>query len=157
MKKLFTLFALLTLLPVAALADDSGSCGENVTYTYDEATNTLTISGTGEMADYSSYWDIPWYAYRFNITSVIINEGVISIGESAFADCSAPSSVTIPNSVTTIGNTAFIGCTGLTSITIPNSVTSIGQMAFADCYGLTSVTLPNSVTSIGGAAFLFCI
>ena len=55
----------------------------------------------------------------------------------------------IPNSVTSIGDCAFRNCEALTSITIPESVTSIGDEAFKRCLGLTSVTIPNSVTSIG--------
>ena len=59
----------------------------------------------------------------------------------------------IPNGVTSIGNDAFWDCSGLTSVTIPNSVTRIGHYAFNRCSGLTSVTIPNSVTSIGDDAF----
>jgi hypothetical protein len=61
--------------------------------------------------------------------------------------------VTIPNGVTSIGEGAFEDCTGLTSITIPNSVTSIGDDAFKWCTSLTSITIPASVTSIGKDAF----
>ena len=93
---------------------------------------------------------------RPNVTSVIIPEGVTSIGDYAFRDCSSLSSVTIPNSVTSIGDKAFYGCSSLTSITIPEGVTSIGGSAFYGCSSLTSVTIPNSVTSIGDYAFDGC-
>jgi hypothetical protein len=145
-----------------AWADASGSCGDNVTYTYVSATNTLTISGTGAMTDYTysygSYGSIntPWYSFRSSIKKVIINNGVTSIGDETFAWCSGLTSVTIPNSVTSIGEFAFGNCSGLTSVTIPNSVTSIGDYAFQYCSGLTSVNIPNSVTSIGGSAFFGC-
>ena len=141
-----------------ASADNSGYCGangRNLTWTYDEATKTLTISGTGQMASY--YYDIsPWSDFRASIKNIIIKDGVTSIGEDAFQSCKGLTSVTIPNSVTEIGDEAFSGCTNLTSVTIPNSVTSIGWRAFDGCYGLTSVTIPNSVTSIGDWAFLAC-
>ncbi len=94
------------------------------------------------------------------IPSTITYEGVeytvISIGESAFENCSALTSVEIPNSVTSIGGYAFNGCNSLTSVLIPNSVTSIGESAFENCSALTSVEIPNSVTSIGGYAFNGC-
>ena len=81
---------------------------------------------------------------------------VTTIGEDAFEDCTALTSVTIPNSVTTIGVEAFRDCTALTSITIPDSVTTIGERAFINCTALTSVTIPDSVTSIESSAFEGC-
>ena len=90
------------------------------------------------------------------IPSVIDGYDVISIGYSAFENCTCLKNVTIPDSVTSIDSQAFSGCTGLTSITIPNSVTSIGSNAFFGCTGLTGITIPNSVTSIGPRAFSGC-
>ena len=89
------------------------------------------------------------------VTDLVIPDGVTSIGDSAFIDCTGLTSVTIPNSVTSICDSAFLGCTGLTSVTIPDSVTRIYNSAFRGCTGLTSVTIPNSVTDIG-CAFRGC-
>ena len=155
MKKYVFLF-LLTLLPMMANADSSGTCGSNLTWTYVEATNTLTISGNGGMSNYTSSTGVPWYSFRSSIRTVVIQNGVTSIGGAAFYGCTGLTSVTIPNSVTSIGFTAFYNCSGLTSVTIPNSVTSIADGAFSHCIGLTSVTIPNSVTSIGINAFSSC-
>ena len=89
--------------------------------------------------------------------SVIPNDGsVTSIGDSAFRNCSALTSITIPDSVTSIGNHAFYYCSSLTSITIPDSVTSIGSGAFWNCGSLTSINIPEGVTSIGSSAFSGC-
>lgn len=88
--------------------------------------------------------------------SVIIPDGVASIGEKAFGGCWRLSSITIPNSVAYIEHDAFAYCSRLTSITIPNSVTAIDDRAFANCYELVSVTIPNSVTYIGNHAFEDC-
>ena len=154
MKKLILFLA---LLPMMASADDSGTCGDNLTWTYESATNTLTISGTGNMNNYQFYsYFSPWDSFKSSIKKVIIENGVTSIGDFAFNNCRGLTSVTIPNSVTSIGEGAFNHCRGLTSVTIPNSVTSIGNAAFGDCSGLTSVTIPNSVTSIGDNAFAGC-
>lgn len=154
MKNLF-LFIML-LLPMAASADQSGTCGDNVTWTYNETTHTLTISGSGRMYNYKWPNLGPWDSFRQDILSLLIEEGVTSIGNYAFYECSGLTSVTIPNSVTSIGIYAFYGCSGLISVTIPNSVTSIGAYTFHGCSGLTSVTIPNSVTSIGDNAFRGC-
>ena len=118
---------------------------------------TLTISGTGAMKNYN-YSDNQSPVYiNSSVKKVVIEDGVTSIGNDAFSNCSGLISITIPNSVTSIGNDAFYYCTSLTSITIPDSVTSIGSSAFRDCTSLTTITIPNSITSIGEAAFGNCI
>ena len=90
------------------------------------------------------------------LTSVIIPESVTSIGDSAFSVCRSLTSVNIPDSVTSIGNRAFYNCHSLTSVNIPDGVTSIGDYAFEGCDGLTSVAIPDSVTTIGDSAFSDC-
>ena len=174
---------LLCLLPQFPLTvgavDYSGVCGENLTWSFDPNTRTLTIEGSGAMTDYE-YGKAPWYrsfsesiqtvllpdgltsigSYAFynctGLTSVTIPDGVTSIGDRAFSNCAGLTSMTIPDSVTSIGDGVFSGCSGLTSVTIPDSVTSIGNYAFSSCTGLTSVTIPDSVTSIGEGVFYYC-
>ena len=152
---LLALLMVVTMLPATASAAEtaSGTCGENLTWTLDD-TGTLTISGMGEMENYS--WDSPWNGRKESIKRVVIGNGVTSIGDHAFYYCTSLTSVTIPNSVTSIGVQAFCVCTGLTNVVIPNSVTSIGGSAFYGCTNLTSVTLPNSVTSINSYVFSNC-
>ena len=144
MKKQF-LFFLFALLPMLAMADDSGSCGTNVTYTYVSSTHTLTIQGTGEMYDYPD--SRPWANYKTDIERIVIKNGVTCIGEKAFYNCTELTSIEIPNSVTSIKRNA-LGATALISVTIPNSVTSIGEKVFYNCSELTSITIPNSVTTL---------
>ncbi len=106
---------------------------------------TLTISGTGKMKNFSST-TTPWYSERKSIKTIIIDDGVTSIGSYAFYYCPELTSITIPESVTSIGNGAFSGCSKLTSITIPNSVTYIGNRAFVDCYRLTAIDVESENT-----------
>ena len=134
---------------------DSGSCGENVTWTL-TADGTLTISGTGAMTDYTYDSRSPWYSCRTYIKRVVMQQGVTSIGGDAFSGCAALTSVTIPGSVTSIGGDAFSGCAALTSVEIPNGVTAIGGSTFSNCIRLAKVTIPKSVTSIGKNAFYYC-
>ena len=91
-----------------------------------------------------------------NVKSVVIEEGIMSIGSNAFSGCSKLTSIEIPSSVTSIGDSAFKGCSSLTNIEIPSSVTSIGDGAFRGCSKLTSIEIPSSVTSIGYGAFSGC-
>ena len=138
---------------------------------------TLTISGTG---DIPGSGDAPWFSRSYEIKKVIIKDGVTNIGNKAFFDYPALTSVEIPNSVTSIGESAFFQCMRLTSVTIgnsltrigkrafenctallsvefPNSLTNIEESAFGNCFVLTSITIPNSVTSIGNNAFVNCV
>ena len=164
-----------------------GEAGENVRWAYDEATKTLTISGTGVMKDYSySYTpqDVttaPWATYATEMQSLVIENGVTSIGDNAFSGCSGlssslelPASITsigrrafyhcsgltgnlvIPNGVATIQMLTFAGCSGFTGINIPTSVTTIEVGAFSSCTGLTAAAIPNSVTTLGAEAFISC-
>ena len=91
-----------------------------------------------------------------NVKSVVIENGVTSIGDYAFRGCSSLTSIEIPSSVTSIGDATFYECRSLTSIEIPGSVTSIGDATFYECRSLTSIKIPNSVTSIGNSAFRGC-
>ena len=141
-----------------AVADTptSGTCGaygNNVQWSF--AGDTLTISGTGPMADYD-FGSTPWYDFREQIKRSVIESGVTSIGKCAFYNCAALTSVKIPADVTSIGKSAFRYCRSLTGVTIPDSVTSIGEEAFSSCSALTSITIPRSVTSIGEDVFGGC-
>lgn len=147
---------LASLTSVGAWADEGGTCGEGLTYTYVESTNTLTISGTGAMEDYDFFYSSPWYSYCDEITTLNIGDDVTSIGNTAFYDCTSLTSVTIPDNVKSIGNHAFESCTSLTSVTISDNVKSIGYYAFAYCTSLESVDLGSGVETIGESAFREC-
>ena len=120
------------------------------------------IAGWCNISFYDSYSNPLSYAHHLYsdentvITDLIIPEGVTSIGNYAFYNCSSLTSVNIPNSVTSIGKFAFDCCSSLTSINIPNGVTSIGIYAFRGCGALTSIDIPNSVTSIEFGLFDCC-
>ena len=85
-----------------------------------------------------------------------IPQGILAIGDNAFAYVDSLQSITIPDSVTSIGHSAFLFCRGLTDVTIPDSVTSIGNSAFSDCSSLATVTLPASISEISDHLFFAC-
>ena len=94
--------------------------------------------------------------YKYDITSLVVPEGVTTIACNVFAGLYALTGVTLPSKLTHISNNAFGKCTGITSLAIPHGVTRIGQAAFQNCSGLTSVTLPRSLTRVGSEAFRSC-
>ena len=154
---LLVLYMALVLLPgVAHAAEASGTCGENLSWSYHDG--TLTIQGVGSMEDYEAIpidlvsFDVPrpWSNYLDKIHTVIIGDGVTRIGDHSLSYLSNLTSVTIPNSVTSIGRSAFSECRNLRSVTIPNSVTSIDDCAFHFCTSLTNMDIPSGVTSLSG-------
>ncbi|MCD7786830.1 MAG: leucine-rich repeat protein [Oscillospiraceae bacterium] len=162
MRKLKTLLILLltlglaALLSTAALADDAtnGTCGTNLTWTLNTDTGVLTISGEGAMEDYEC-GGAPWYSQREIITSVVIEDGVTSIGENAFCGSSL-ASVTIPDGVIFIGEGAFASCFNLEEVVLPSSITYIGNYVFELCDNLTDIVIPDNVTFLGDGVFSWC-
>ncbi len=122
----------------------SGVCGKNLTWTLTED-GVLTISGTGPMDEYeyknAPFTLAPWFDYQTSVTSVVIEDGVTSIGRYAFHGCSSMTSVTIPDSVVNIGLFAFGSCNSLMTAAIPASVASIGGGPFNNCTSLTDITV----------------
>ena len=147
----------------AAPAATSGYCGDPTVnggedVTWEVSGTTITISGTGAMADYDDYSNMaPWLdTYAEEITDIVIESGVTTIGSYAFKGCYYATSISIPTSVETIGSYAFDDCNAVTSISIPAGVMTIGSSAFENCYNAESISIPASVTSIGEKAFYHC-
>lgn len=130
---------------------DSGTCGDNLTWTL-SGDGLLVISGTGEMESSKSY---PWEESNISVVKVIIEEGVTTIGSYAFEGCRSMTQVTISNTVTSIGDRAFYSC-NLKEVNIPDSVVEIGDGAFIFCSYLETVTLGSGLTVIGDDAFKNC-
>ena len=151
---LLVLLTALTLLPLGALAEDGNKCGENLTWELDEI-GILTISGTGDMYDYSEDYLAPWNEHCLEITNVTISGGVTSIGSYAFCYCSVKS-ITLPFGLKHIGISAFFYCPNIQQIKIPDSVEYIDPYAFSCCKGLHTVQLPASLTLISEELFAEC-
>ena len=144
----------------ASAAGTSGTCGDNARWAYDEATNTLTITGKGPMYDFEPTFEpivpIPWGGFSKNIKKIVIGSGITTIGKSAFENCSSVTEVYIPDGVTSIGWNSFTFCYALTSVRLPQTLTSINNNAFTYCRNLTEIVIPDSVTNIGPNAFDEC-
>ena len=160
MSVLLALIMIISIIPMSSISasaedlDTSGTCGDNLTWCYDNKTKILTISGIGDMDNY--YSDRPWEQLIGTISQIVIEEGVTSIGYGSFDGCTSLINVAVPDSVKSIGEYAFHKCVGLTSIVIGDGVTSIDERAFSNCTGLESVVLGSSITTIEVFAFYNC-
>ena len=157
MKKATALVLLVCILFVgmtncfAVSLDIDHECGENATW--DINNRVLTISGTGKMYDYNYSSDTPWYSWRSIIDSIIIESGITTIGNKAFAYLTF-STITIPKTVTSIGEGSFQGST-FDTITLPEGVTLISSSAFYNS-DIKSIYLPLSLEGIRDYAFSGC-
>lgn len=142
----------------------TGPCGaeeENLVYTLDKDTKILTISGKGAMKNYTfkeygSESDPPWRTHSSFIETLIIEEGVTSIGNNAFNKCEQLAKATIPTSIARIGIASFSACIQLDTLVLPNTIKKIGSSAFSDCKELSSINLPTSLDTISYNLFGNC-
>ena len=151
--------------------EPGGTCGENVTWSYNSATGTLYIdvldkNKPGIMSDFNGGGNIIWYlrtvppwdAEGFVISNIEIAEGVTNIGESAFYTGYKTmatydfTSITFPSTLENIGNYAFSG-SPLESVVIPETLKQIGKYAFSESSRLSNVILEEGLTDIGACAF----
>lgn len=155
MALLLVCITLCSLVPITAqAADASGECGDGVFWSLDGG--VLTVSGSGAMQNFGEFSPVPWAEYADSISSIIIGDGVTSIGNFAFFRMSKITSVTIASSVTVVGRYSFYGCTSLKMLDLGVGVTSIEESAFEQCSALPSVRLPGSLKKIGYQAFYRC-
>lgn len=146
---------MLTLLSApAALAAESGSCGADLDWTLEEG--TLTISGRGDMTDFTESAMAPWYPHREEIVRISLPNGLTSIGNLAFYGCEELNTVVLPDSVTRVGAYAFAECTGLTVLDLGSGVQTVEEAAFSDCYALRILDLPEKLRTIGPKGFYRC-
>lgn len=133
-----------------------GVCGENLKWYYKD--EVLVITGTGKMYEYTWFTNMPWYdRFKNQLSCVILDKGVTSVGSNAFSFCGSLREVILPDGVTDIGGRAFSYCHDLREITLPDTVTNIGRAAFFGCDGLCDIVIPDGVTSIGECIFYDCI
>ena len=145
-----------------------GKCGNDINYVL-YSDGKLILKGTGEMYDYASALETsgeksPFYE-NDKIKSVVISEGITSVGEFAFIYCNELKSAILPTTLTTIKRNGFMphideyivhqNLYGLTEITIPANVTEIGKYAFSGT-AIQSLAIPESVATVGEGAFGEC-
>ena len=176
---------MLTFLPagaVSAFAEENShtyNCGENVTATLSrnsdgEETYTLTIEGNGPMENYDRYITssnnsyAPWYKKIQNITRLIVEGGVTTLGDNilyySYSDSNSDfhsfhpnlREVKLPEGLSCIGARAFCDSPELTEVKIPSTVTEIKESAFSGCTGLKKIELPPQLEEVGYSSFYGC-
>lgn len=175
MKKVLTV--LIVLLATVSLVFFCGSMdvSAETSWDFDSDTGTLTISGTGDMKNYNAGVSKPWDDYKSQISKIVIENGVTSIGtrafigttvklvefpdsivkigDSAFANCTKLYRINMPDSITEIGSASFSGCSSLAKLKLSENLAAVPESAFSSCTALTEATIPASVKSIGSNAF----
>ena len=137
----------------------SGSCGSNLTWKF--SGGVLMITGTGSMTDFTE-GNCPWKNYLGDVTAVVISDGVTSIGNYAFQNCTNITKVTVPDSMKTIGNSAFGGCTGIKTVNYASTKSDWGKITIGtdnDCltgaainFAYYSVTLADYTGGTAGVS-----
>ncbi|MCR5041722.1 MAG: M6 family metalloprotease domain-containing protein, partial [Clostridia bacterium] len=147
-----------------------GACGYGAWWKL-STDGVLTIAGDGDMFDFNGFVydvdedgsqletgasDTPWFDHADGIKSVVVENGVTTVGQGSFDHLTALETVSIADSVFSVGHWAFMDCESLVSVTLPASVTSLGQAVFAQCLSLEEVSIPEGVESIPAYAFMEC-
>lgn len=138
----------------ASAAETSGSCGDNLTWSF--ADGRLTITGSGEMTDYNQVDLPPWYEFRDQIYYLSLPEGLTTVGDMAFFDCINLTAATMPSTVTEIGWLAFCQCRSMTILVLNQGLQKIDRSAFEQCEKLQDLRLPDTLTTLGYHAFYAC-
>lgn len=160
MKRILKLICVLSAICILASAfstvgfatETSGTYGEGIEWTL-SSNGTLTFSGAGVMADREFSESAPW---GNSIKSVVVGEGIESIGKYAFANQAELFSVTIPASVKVIDMGAFYKCSKLKTVVLPDGLQVLGGYAFALCTSLEKINIPVGIKEVSGYTFGQC-
>lgn len=151
---LLALFLLLCAMPVAAAQGLSGTCGDSLTWTLDGG--TLTITGSGDMHDFTEPDMAPWYSYRHEIYRLVLPDGLTGVGDLAFYECDRLKVVTLPSTVTRVGEYAFALCGQLVLLDLGTGLRTIEEGAFSRCGALPAVQFPDGLQTLGTKCFYRC-
>ena len=123
--------------------------GDNIKWTFDEKTGTLTLYGNGEMYDLPDSEYAPWYSLKKDIKKIVVGNGITSIGTDAFYNMVQATDIVIPESVTVIKECALQGCESIKEVHLPDTIIAIGTNAFQfmnSCEGFY-INSPSSQTT----------
>lgn len=159
-KKIISLVLSITLVITSVMCIGFNAfANDEIHFSFDENTKTLTLTGSGAMTDYTqdSLNQTDWYEHRNKIVNVIVGEGITHIGDYAFCREISLENVSLPSTLKSIGTAAFAGNDKLQQLTIPESVEEVGDYAFGYKYDMTLNTDFVAYCTFNSAAQKFCI
>ena len=142
-------------LPASA-AETSGTCGRSATWSFNSATGTLTISGTGAVKTEDLMAEKQWYPFLDQIKSVVVEPGILELESYAFAYCKNLQRVSLPKTLVSMIDMVFYKCTSLKSIDLPDSIVNLGGGVFMNCTALTSIRFPSKLETIWSQMLMGC-
>lgn len=131
----------------------TGTQGSNVSWTLDDTTGILEITGTGAMSTSTNNTGYSWYTHRGLIKEVRFGKGVTNVGCYAFYSGNNTlytnlEKVKFSDTITTIEYNSFYGCKKIKELVFPKSLTTIEMYAFGTCSAITSLTFNGSIPSM---------
>ncbi len=146
---------------ITLYGDRGNLAGDEIVWSYDEASCTLQLTGEGDMYDFESATYLPWAGMK--ITSVTIDSKITSIGAYSFyatgkEDASVIlSQIDLHEGITKIGDYAYFAQDTVTNVDFPDSLTHIGKYAFRNCSGLLQIDIGNeNLEKVEEGAFANC-
>ena len=134
--------------------EEKQQCGTNAYWKVENG--TLTISGSGAIDNYDSAAECPWADQRADITKIVVEDGITSIGNFAFYGMTNLTETSLADSITSIGAYAFKNDSSLENVAVPSELTQIQESAFYGCAKISSIVISAKVTKIGDYAFSRC-
>lgn len=145
----------------SSLRSGSGAMSNGIAWTVvdtnaDGLADSLTITGTGRMEDYTYREDRPWYSFADYIRTVTIGEGITHTGAHSFDYYDNLTAVSLPSTLKSVGKSTFADCKNLKAVTLPESLETIEYAGFYQCGSLETVTLPRSLQTVEKNGFFSC-
>ncbi len=116
----------------------SGTIG-TITWSLDQTTGVLTVSGTGATPNWTNDTKSEWHAYADLITKIVVEEGVTVIGSYAFSGLKNVTEVVLSAGITAINTDAFSYDSAMKILHLPASLTTIGQGVLYGANGVSTV------------------
>ena len=132
------------------LIKNAEGSSSQIYWAFNDATKTLTVSGTGDInwdgseSCYKGGEEPPWNKYKGQIENLVIDEGITGTSQiKIFAGLANLKNIQFPSTFTKLYSGAFASCGGLESVTLPEQLVSMGDVVFSNCTNLKTLVVKN--------------